>query len=435
MRTIVSFGPLGKGTVVKLEQAPQDVAGILESKRVNLAPLNGGDARARGEELLALLQKHDAVKAALTIALAQPPASEPQPLYFRVLAKAADQLPWEQLYVAPHGFFALDGRWPVGRIASLLREVNDRSFAPPFRVTALLSAAGRSGVPQAESLIAAVTSPTAQTFQARLHVITGEQAVLDTVAAANDPHVTSEVIAAATDQLAEQITNAKPSILHVLCHGGTTAGVRTLALATVQDFLAGEQTGSVRLSVPTLVEALRTCDPWLLVLAACETAESSEGPAMAHELADAGMPAVIGMRRLVDVTEADRFCAALYPELMATLEQALKPAGDAHQAANRRLIDWATALTGPRRAVAAGDPVAVDTWSDPVLYAQHDPLRVYVPTAGAAYTAEQYAELRAKLDKWVEFRKGLDPATTPEAFLADADARIAELRATLEETE
>lgn len=433
MRTIVSFGPLGKGTVVKLEQAPQDVAGMLEFKKVNLAPLNGADARERGEQLVELLERHQAVKAALAFALSKPPASEPQPLYFRVLAKAADQLPWEQLYDAPHGFFALDSRWPVGRIASLLREVNDRSFLPPFRVTAVLSAAGRTGVPQAESLIAAVTSPSAQTFQARLHVISGEQAVLDRVTGENDPRLTAEVIAPTPDGIARQLTDAKPSILHLLCHGGMAAGVRTLALATVQDFLAGEQTGSLRLSVPNLVEALRTSDPWLLVLAACQTAESTEGPAMAHELADAGLPAVIGMRRLVDVTEADRFCAALYPELMTTLEQALGPEGEgADDPHNRRLIDWATAMTGPRQAVVNGDPVAVDTWSDPVLYAQHEPLRVYVPSANAPLTAEQYAELRAKLDKWVEFRKTLDPASTPETFIADADTRIGELRTLLE---
>ncbi len=436
MRTIVSFGPLGKGVVVKLEQAPQDVAGILEWKKINLAPLNGNDARARGEQLLAILRKHQAVKAALSIALAQPPASEPQPLYIRGLAKAADELPWEQLYAAPHGFWALDSRWPVGRIASLLRDVNDRSFLPPFRVTAVLSAAGRTGVPQTESLISAVTSATAQSFSARLHVITGEQAVLDRIATENDPRVTAEVIAPTSNGVAKQLTDAKPSILHLLCHGGTAAGVRTLALATVQDFITGEQTGSVRLSGQVLVEALSTCDPWLIVLAACQTAESAEGPAMAHELADAGLPAVIGMRRLIDVTEADRFCAALYPELMATVERALRPEDDDTDTVhNRRLIDWATAMTGPRQAIADGDPVAVDTWSDPVLYAQHEPLRVYVPGGTAPLTAEEYAELRAKLDKWVEFRKTLDPATTPDAFLADADSRIAELRAQLEPAE
>jgi hypothetical protein len=278
-----------------------------------------------------------------------------------------------------------------------------------------------------------VASPSAQTFQARLHVISGEQAVLDRVTGENDPRLTAEVIAPTPDGIARQLTDAKPSILHLLCHGGMAAGVRTLALATVQDFLAGEQTGSLRLSVPNLVEALRTSDPWLLVLAACQTAESTEGPAMAHELADAGLPAVIGMRRLVDVTEADRFCAALYPELMTTLEQALGPEGEgADDPHNRRLIDWATAMTGPRQAVVNGDPVAVDTWSDPVLYAQHEPLRVYVPSATAPLTAEQYAELRAKLDKWVEFRKTLDPASTPETFIADADTRIGELRTLLE---
>ena len=98
----------------------------------------------------------------------------------------------------------------------------------------------------------------------------------------------------------------------MLCHGGMSAGVRTLALATAADFAGQEETGLVRLKVADLVGALAKCNPWLVVLAACETAESGDGPALAHDLANSGVPAVIGMRRLVDIGDTDRFCAALY---------------------------------------------------------------------------------------------------------------------------
>jgi hypothetical protein len=50
------------------------------------------------------------------------------------------------------------------------------------------------------------------------------------------------------------------------------------------------------------------------VLSACDTAEAADGPALAHALVAGGIPAVVGMRRLVDLTDANRFCAALYPE-------------------------------------------------------------------------------------------------------------------------
>jgi hypothetical protein len=49
------------------------------------------------------------------------------------------------------------------------------------------------------------------------------------------------------------------------------------------------------------------------VLSACDTAEAADGPALAHDLVVGGIPAVAGMRRLVDLTDANRFCAAPLP--------------------------------------------------------------------------------------------------------------------------
>ena len=255
MRTIVTFERLGTETTFKLDDAPLDIPGLGENLVIDISHVTGGTLVERGEALIALLNRHEPIRAGLGAVLASPPGSAPSPLYFHVRAASADALEWEQIYAAPYGFCALDKRWPVGRIAARSRPVNDRTFTPPLRIVAVLSAAGRSGVPQLQAILAGLRTPEAAAIGVSLHVISGEEAVLS---AAVGPGVTSELIAATVPGLARQITRARPHILHTLCHGGAVAGLRTLAFAHLGDFEAGIQdSGSVRLSVPDLVEVLR----------------------------------------------------------------------------------------------------------------------------------------------------------------------------------
>lgn len=430
-RTVVSFQLVGTDTVVTLEDAPIDVPGMLDGQPCDVSPLPGGDVRTRGEALLARLQVNPSVRAGLDHLLATPPAGGPSPLYFHVIARSADELPWEQLYSATHGFCALDQRWPMGRIARRRRSLSDRTFTPPLSVVAVLSAAGQSGVGQLDALLDATVGPDATAVGVRLHVISGETAVLDRVAAvttAGRTGVTAEAIAGTAAQVARQVSAAAPHVLHLLCHGGqATPGVRTLALATLADFDAGEQTGSVRLKVADLVIALRSADPWLVVLAACESAEAVDGPALAHDIVDSGVPAVIGMRRLVDLHATNRFCAALYPEVLATVRAAVDPDGPP----GVRVVDWVNCLTGPRTALGGADPVAVDAWSDPVLYVQEDPLRVFPPSP--RLSPDDYAELRAQLDLWESYLRSQDPTTASPGLMAEVHEKVQRLTALLGE--
>jgi hypothetical protein len=423
-RTVVSFGPLGNATVLKLERAPGAGGGALDGKRIKIGPLVGADAMTRGRELMRLLSRHVPVKEAIRAALQATSDNPPQALYFHVEASSADELPWELLHAGPGvGFCALDSRWPVGRIAASRRDVSPRAFMGSLKTVAVLSAAGQSGLSQLNSLIGALRSPEGVQLGARLHVISGEQAVLDRAAAAG-ADVTVEELANNPADAANQIAAARPSVVHILCHGGMAAGVRTLALATAADYAGQEETGLVRLKVADLVAALAKCNPWLLVLAACETAESGDGTALAHELANSGIPAVIGMRRLVDVGDTDQFCAALYPEMMRTVAKTLDPAVPDLI----RELDWAGTLTGPRQSVSGPDPVEVDTWSDPVLYVQGDTLQIYRQSGAAPLSLPDFAGLQAQLDKWVTFRSTLDVDTAPPDAISETDARIAALQ-------
>ncbi|WP_439680552.1 CHAT domain-containing protein [Embleya sp. MST-111070] len=423
MRTVLGFEPLGnERTVLKLREAPANIPG-LGANRVTDVSDPGGTVSSRGEALLKRLCRHPAVSQGLSAALAQPPAAGPTPLYLHMVSNLADQLPWEQLRSTAQGFIALDARWPIVRIAAIRSPVDRRTFTPPLRIVAVLSAAGRTGVSQLEALLAACALPDARALDTRLHVISAERAVLDRVAAAGRPDVTADVLPGTAPELAKRITAAKPHLVHLLCHGGAAGGVRTLAFAHTADFDAGEPVGSVQLKLPDLVVALIPCAPWLVVLGACQTAQTSDTLSLAHDLVSQGLPAVAGMRRLIDLNDTDRFCAALYPEVLATVHGTLEDPGE-HE------IDWAATFTAPRQALARDDPAETDAWSDPVLYLQDDPLRI---AASSAADSSELANLQGRLDTHERFRATLDPATTDPALLAQVDALIAALRARLAE--
>lgn len=436
MRTVVSFEYQGQQTFLKIDAATVEIANMGDQLPVPL-PAPAGTLVAYGQRLRQLLLAHPQVQEGLNAVLAAPTGTPPGPLYFRMVSPSADAMPWEQIYNDRSGSFcALDQRWPIGRIAKIRQKVAARAFVPPLRVTAVLSALGAEGKNQLDSLVAALSSPKAGKLDTHLHVISGEKAVLDGAAAHHGRlsggtlEITFAPMPGTTPELAHSITSARPHLLHLLCHGeAAQAGERILGFATVGDFLApeDEEPHPVRLALSHLVQALTPCGTWLVVLNACATANAVESRSLAHELVSKGIPAVAGMRRAVDIVSADRFCKALYPEVVAAVVTAAAPTGEPRE------IDWAAAFTSPRLVLAADDPETIDTWTDPVLYAQDEPLLVYRGSPRLSPAA--YAELRGYLDFWREYEVGLDPDTTDPARLRQVRKRIAETEAQLPEEE
>lgn len=432
MGMIVAFNPVDKASaMVSLFKSSVEIEDMDVPRRVVIKPLQGADAKARGEELARLLGRHRPTKQAIDQALGVDADTEPSTIYFRLAAPAADALPWEQLYVEPRGFIALDARWPIARVARRVHEVGQRTFEPPFRIVAVLSAADRDGVPQLDALATAIAAARVQGLQVGVHVITGDPAVAARVKELADPGVTVETIATDPVSVVRQIAAARPHLLHVLCHGGYAApGVMGLSFATRRDFLSRAKTGRVAVSVDMVAAALRSEDPWLVVLAACETANAAAAPSIAHELVNSGVPAVIGMRRVVDLSATDAFCARVYPELLTMVADAVAAAdGSPHHR-----IEWAPALTAPRLAAAGGAPASEDGWSDPVLYVQQEHLLVYTPAAADPHARER-AALRDRLAEYELFAKTLDPRSTPKEIIATVTKEITRLRKALSEVE
>jgi hypothetical protein len=428
-RTVVSFMPrVGSRVDFALIDAPTNIPGLRMNEAFDCVEFaTAVTATERGAALLAALRRHVPVQAGLDAALMTPIGGGSAPLYFRVDAEAADALPWEELWVdETTGFAALDRRWPVVRIAGGDGDGSVRVFEAPLRIVAVLSAAGAglTGLPQLNGVLRAVAGSAAPA-EVAVHVISGEEEVLTAAAAGG---ATAELIAPDAPGLARQITAAKPDLLHVLAHGGAEAGMRILSFGTTTDFdnaaLGSQLTGSVRLKVDALAEALLPHPPYLLVLSACETAQAgSDGVprAIAHDLVDRGIPAVIGMRRPVDLGAANRLCEALYPEVLATVQSVLATAVNSDQE-----ISWAETLTDPRLVLGGGSPPVRDSWTDPVLYVQAGRLRVRRVVSRPAVvelSAPERAAAQAKLDQFRGVLATLDPTQ------ADAAALVAGLRA------
>lgn len=432
MGMIVAFTPVDKASaMVSLFKSSVEIEDMDVPRRVLIKPLRGADAKARGEELARLLGRHRPTKEAIDQALGVDAGTEPSTIYFRLAAPAADALPWEQLYMKPRGFIALDARWPIARVARRVHEVSQRTFEAPFRIVAVLSAADRDGVPQLDALATAIAPARAQGLQVRVHVITGDPAVADRVKEIADPEFTVETIATDPASVVRQIAAAHPHLLHVLCHGGYAApGVMGLSFATRRDFLSRATTGRVAVSIDMMAAALKSEDPWLVVLAACETANAGASTSPAHELVNSGVPAVIGMRRVVDLSATDAFCARVYPELLTMVAAAV----DAADGSPHHRIEWAPALTAPRLAAAGGAPESEDGWSDPVLYVQQEHLLVYTPPA-ADPKARERAALRDRLAEYELFAKTLDPRSTPKEVIVTVTKEIRRLHKALSEAE
>jgi hypothetical protein len=96
---------------------------------------------------------------------------------------------------------------------------------------------------------------------------------------------------------------------------------------------------------------------------------------------------------------------------------------------SERIVEWAPALTAPRLASAGVDPVSDAAWSDPVLYVQHEELRVDMGGAVGALSGDELKAARGRLDEYLSFEQGLDPKTTPPGVIREVQAEIRRLRA------
>lgn len=410
--------PLLLGTLL---EAPPMVASITNTALpvvVDPDAVLGATPAGAGAQVLAALRGHADVAGALGAIVALP-VGQRVPIGLEILAASSSALPWEAMFDPGARFLALDDRWPIFRTTRLAAgRIAIPKLAPPLRLCAVLSAAGRTALPEWEALRDAVGRARQLGLAVEVVVITGEQAVRDAVlaaAAAGDAALRAEALPASADELLLAIEAARPRLLHVFAHGDVAAGQPRIHLATAADHAAGHPRGSVSLGPPQL-RPLVDRGLWLVTLSVCESAApGGESHGLAYDLVDAGLPAALGMRRPVDAGVAGACCAGFYAEVLRQFaEIAARPPGT-------HAVDWPRALRPARQRIVdldpAHDPEAVDDWTVPVLFVRPEGFQVVTEPAPAVAAVNAALGERDVAEAFLDL---MADAEAPAALLDEA---------------
>ncbi len=420
----------GSGDEVSLFECGPDHEPFVVLARIPLPP--DGVANA-GRELMLRLSENPAVRRALELAQALG-GQGPSPIYVDVRSTAGQALPWEALCGDNGEFFALNDKWPVGRLSGSVASAEgvERSFDPPLRVLAVIAAAGVDGEPEYRRLRAALQRRR-NSLGFRLHVLLCEDSVMHATMADADEDVTHDYLID-VDQLSRTVEDFRPHVLHFFCHGHAGVNGGSLELATRRDKTLDSDRGSLFLEEADFRSLLRAHPSlWILVLNCClGAAVFQETRSLASRLVLMGYPAVVGMGEPVASDDANLFCGTFYEALTTLLDRCL--GADIEE----QTIEWVEAMSAPRRALCkqhaqrlskAGD---VKEWTLPVLYVQPGSFRLIGPFVAAGLGPERVAALQSEIQKLAELRSEL--AGVPELpveALARIDARIHARRAEL----
>jgi len=377
--------------------------------------------RQVGETLLGRLGEHPAVADAMTMAMGIAP-TDCCPLYLRLIgSESAGEYPWETLFAPQQGFLALEGRWPIARIAAQQpRERDVRTFAPPLRVMAVMSAVG---VPAAEEwgALRSAIADAHLSLELELSIHVGELELKEQIelAMAEDGIAGTVTMLSDTPALLAAISHVDPHILHLFCHG-TGGAAPMLQLATRRDHAVGQ--GSSIVLEPLQLRGVGHAT-WVVTLNCCEGGSDAEGArSLASLLISAGYPATVGMREPVASAHAAVFARGFYTSLLRQIDERLQPGEEAE-------LELAAALVDPRRALRdlhREDAAAAEChreWTLPVLYVRPDPLRIARVKADPTHSASERKRLTDFLDTLLRYSAQM-PADTPQAVRDRIEAEV-----------
>jgi hypothetical protein len=387
-------------------------------------PPSGDNMREVGEMLLIRLGQHPAVADAVRYALQQTPPNGCCPLYMRLIgSETAGEYPWETLFDPGSGFLALEGRWPIARIAAQVpREKDLRMFTPPLKVMAVMSAIGVSAADEWVALRDAVAA-SGIAMEVELNLWVGERDLAeriggDLVAGGLRGSVT---MLSEGHKLLTDIKRFDPHILHLFCHG-TGGPAPLLQLATRRDHTLHR--GSSVVLEPLQLRGLGR-STWMVTLNCCEGGSDSDGArSIAYLLIHAGYPAIVGMREPVSSANAALFARSFYTSLLEQLDKSLVLGQEVE-------IELAASLVTPRRELRDQfqHPTPAEAaarhrdWTLPVLYVRPDPLRIKHVPADPKHSDSTRRSTTEYLDTLMKFRLEAPP-DVPDDVLKRIDAEI-----------
>lgn len=387
-----------------------------------------------GKRLRDCLLGHVAVGPALQASLAGSGTAngEVHSIYLHLRSDYADQLPWETLCDQQGQFVALDEELALARMGGTLRSAPlERTFAPPIRVMAFLSAAGIPAQPQWEALYGAITASNVPT-ELRVFVAEPELAGLIRSTPAH-PNVAVAVDFVPADlDFATIVRSADqaPHLMHFFCHGSTEDGPH-LQLATIADWELGHSSIVVE---PGDFKRLPGRDRhlWLVTLNCCLGAAPGEQEAQSFArtlVSEQNVPAVLGMREAISASDAHVFCAAFYQALLGHLARSLSAVDAAIE------IEWARALYEPRRrlVLSHGNGTRLKAaashkeWTLPTLYTQVQPFFLRRVSPRSELSERERLQKKAEYDTLQRLLPGLIASSTPTLALNEIRAQIARL--------
>lgn len=250
-------------------------------------------------------------------------------LYFE-LDDAVDPIPWEALRLESAGFVSLNGT-PVIRQVQVGGEAVAHEFFHPVKFLAVLSATpDQQGRPttafdewrtiyakldEARTGLRAAWALDANEEPIHLVVLTNEEHVFRNVQAEDRAWIEVGTIRSEASLRAIRDRFA-PHIVHVFCHGSASPGEKArLILGDVAANRKGP--GNIEL-VPGFFDGAGE-STWFVTLNACSSAASTVMSNFARLIVKKGIPAALGMREPIDVTQAKAVSSHLYGQLFDAL--------------------------------------------------------------------------------------------------------------------
>jgi hypothetical protein len=283
------------------------------------------DVRAAGQKLYNALVEIDPVRQMFarihgTSTVGGPPSMFP--LFVRLDAPDAENLPWEALFRDSFIVLDRDQRWPIGRLAATTARAAPlhRAIAPELRIAIVIAAQGEKGVAEWRSHSAAIEQAN---LPINILVLVSEDAVRAAVNAdatrwqtGGVPCTVDVVYTGDKELLLKRLRTHLPNVIHFFCHGAAEPLPR-LDLESRSDRTAGAGQSSIVLSAEDLKPLAQMGTLWLIVLNCCGSGKSNlHLNSFAQQLVEAGAPAVVAMRESVDVCDANVFSKLFYTDLL-----------------------------------------------------------------------------------------------------------------------
>lgn len=375
-----------------------------------------------GAAVLAKLSDVAAVKQVLD-ALVQ--SADTSPIFVRVFE--SDTLPWEALHHPKASFLALDParRWSFARITGS-QPAEVRELDLPLRVLAIIAAAEVPGQDELEALIEALDE---KGVPFSLHVICAEKALRTHVQGLGRAELTAAFVPSTNSELVEAIGKARPQALHVFAHGKWIDDKPWIEVATLASHDGTAPDQHVWLTAGDLLPL--KSELCFAVLNACKGAESADGMSLAYQLVFDGVPAAVGMRDVIKVSDARRFTRAFYRAVGERIAS-LVPGVD-------EPFPWGEVVGSAREALVThfGVPSIVAAkkhaeWTLPVLYVRDAESRVRVRPPVLDENARARLEVQLDLFRAARASSSVEHGTeAPADKLAVLDQLIASLEAQL----